>query len=165
MSRIVEVLTADNSNIANLWSFTVDNTKAFVTVVGGDITFCNDRLNTIFSAGDNIGLLSIGLPLPNGYNLKSGEYTGALEAYVFNISGPIIPILNTWLPFGSYEMAVDGFYNHRSYAFEADRYLLKAKRPQPINIDMVGIPDSENGKTYYISPFVKIAHSLELEEV
>lgn len=169
MSRIVEILKPVNTVDGLFASFTVDNTVDSVDIILPPTPVFKGLSNYdgqgFFVNGDNIELLSFGLPLPVGYDLAVGSSTGAIKVDVYYIEDSVAKFekfLRTWMPFGNYEYAIDSFFSHRSIPDSNNSYSLVWDILEPIKISMVGIPDSENGKVYKVAPFVKVAHSLEM---
>lgn len=169
MSRIVEIIKPVN-NISGLFAtFTVDNTVDSVElIIDSEPPFkglANYDGQGFFVNGDNVEVLSFGLPMPAGYNIVSGDGTGALKFDIYYIDQSIAKfskLLRTWVPFGNYEYAVDGFFSHRDIPESNNSFSVIWDIVEPVRVSMVGVPDSENGKVYRVAPFLKVAHSLEM---
>ena len=166
--------------------FVVDNTKLSVPLIlpsEANLYMINASGNGNFEAGDNFNLLSIGVKVPLSFEftgadaivspatpqkaevmpLKLQGFWGTNFEYVDRLNGGQLLI-----PFENYEMSYNNFFDDPSRWKTHFRLFLwpskfaeySQENPEsPPNISMLTVPDSLNGKTFYITIFCKIEHT------
>lgn len=159
MSGRLEILYSDQ------FDFIVDSTVYSVPIVESvdisDIRFVSSNgSDFIFDRGENVSLLSFGVLLPNGYTIDS-QSTQIYQVRQYNsITNQIITTpLTTFIPFENSEISAGIFVDHQTENNDSPFYL---KPILDLSVSMVGVPQSEDGKTYKIKPFIKILHNNSL---
>jgi hypothetical protein len=126
-----------------------------------------------FQPGDNLEILSLGVSLPLSFELIN-ETNGKSNSLGL---GYILPVsmnhdqtkqYNMFLPFANYEIALGSFlsmvYPNELFALSLDLAgmydIMPANRPQ---ISMLNIPSALNENRYYVSTFIKVRHTLDLQ--
>lgn len=167
---------------ANLDSFTVNNLVDFVTVAPGAATpYAGNRLGGyIFTKGDSFRLLSCGWVLPESFTfyrdvalntplamidiIPWGVTTG--QAY----TNPGFSGGGQYIPFENFECVSDNFFNCKDAINTVDpsknlfyeNFRLQVYSSLALKISMLGVPDELNGKSFKITPFVKVLHTIAL---
>jgi len=177
MSQIIDILAPLN---AGCMSFTVNNLVDSVdSVAAADITklsFLNASGEKTLLNGDNFSILSMGFILPEAFTIWKSALTTPLPSIFLNMKGAVS--LNTYkidalgvenqimIPMENYETALDIFvdcskqtqfgilppvYLNENFTLNTDYTLIK--------ISMANVPAGLNGKTFPITPFIKIVHN------
>jgi hypothetical protein len=176
MSSLIEYLTADE-----YFSFTADTSKDLVIAKGPNpqqAKLINGNGQGVFTAGDSLIVLSYGVMLPENFTFFMQSGTGlpilvlwgkalAVSPFFFNL--PIFP----GTAFGSSlnvieenrEMEIDGFCSYGEMKGNTgaikDNYSLNVNFS--CEVSMLNVPVAANGKTYYVVPFLKVAHNIALQ--
>lgn len=168
--------------MADCATFVVNNAVDSVTIVpppGATNRLFNGAGNDIFTRGDSLRILSVGIKIPESFTLFNilanpplTDITVIAEGFISgdlytnpNFSGTTENIIME-----NYEMVIDAFMNCRecfSTIVPANNLLtedfyLRGYPSYAFEISMLGVPDSLNGKTFYIVPFVKVLHSIDI---
>ena len=177
MSLIIDILAPLNSGCM---SFAVNNLVDSVdSVAAADPTklqFTNASGEKTLLKGDNFSILSMGFILSEAFTVWKAAAATPLPSIFLNMKG--VTSLNAYkidalgveniihIPMENYETALDLFvdcskqtqfgiipitYLNENFTLNTDYTLIK--------ISMAGVPAALNGKTFPITPFIKIAHN------
>lgn len=165
--EIIDILKVSKEDgVPKYWrKFTVDNTVDSVPVETDDdsTSRLSNPTGEIFTAGDTMEILSMGFKMPSGYTLVGQaepfqQRSIILAQLSVGASFPL-PVFNSYYMFENYEHAIGQYI---PMIAELD-FTLEMYIDEIGDVSMLNVPDSENGKTYYIEPFAKIRHSINLE--
>lgn len=143
--------------------FTVNKAVAKVPIVytedsnKGLLIDGND--NSLFPAGTNFNILSLGFGLPFGFEFEkvcdTSYFYQKIYLYYKFLDGSNILIAPYIIPFQNYEISFNQFVN---LGVHAKKYSLRAYFLHPCDpsVLMLNIPDSFNGLTFNIPIFLKI---------
>ena len=174
MAKIIEYLAADKI------PFTVDTSQVAALSGSGVATLRNGNGKGNFVKGDSFILISYGVILPENFTFFASLGFGlpGMAVYGQRLSAAVnfaLPCFLSSLPASTLqrlmeenrEQEINGFCNFKDFidtlgAAVNEDYFLLSSLPNPIAISMLNVPAAANGGTYYISPFVKVAHNLPL---
>lgn len=158
------------------WSFTVDNTKETVPIIGNDgITVSNfyGPNGRRFKSGDNLNILSLSICAPKNYileNIDSSINTADFDIVSYQQYTASQKLFSTKIGFFNYENSIGQFIDFNN-SLGPEYFILSltishlaaiGETNSALNISMLNVPDSENGKTYFLQAYMKIQHSLEM---
>lgn len=172
---ITEIISAVSNNNGY---FTVDNTKGTVPVLTQYAQFGYPYIGVSgekFDIGDNINLLSMIVSAPKNYVIEN--VTNVVNANFiirsYQQHHAHTNLFSTKLGFFNYENSIGQFLDFNEQIGVLEKYLLElfitglgtVESPtSTLNISMLNVPNSENGKTYYLQSFLKIQHTIEMSE-
>ena len=155
------------------------NSVTIVPPVGANNYLSNGAGNSIFQRGDSLRILSVGIKLLESFNIFNilanppfvtlsvfprGVATG--NAYTNpNFSGTTQNIMME-----NYEIVIDSFLNCRE-SFNtivparnllSENFRLIGYPGYAFEVSMLGVPAIVDGMRFYITPFVKVLHSIDL---
>jgi hypothetical protein len=178
MSEIIDVMTLP---LAQTPRVTIDTTGPdFVaaTFPGGNGRLINFPGKQKFQAGDSFKLLSLGLVMPESTTLSKGilwlplpymslQAEGAVSTEIY--SSPNFSGGQLFIPSENMELVLNTFYDckdsfqvaHPTIYLTSEQFYLIGSIGN-INVSMLGIPVSMNGKVLTIGMFYKILHTLPL---
>jgi hypothetical protein len=168
--------------MADCLYFDVDNTVDSVTIVpvpGATSRVANGAGNNVFTRGDSLRILSIGIRIPESFTVfnilanppfpyltvvPEGVITGDL------FTNPNFSGTTQILPMENYELVIDAFLNCRESldtivpgrTLLDENFYLRVYPAYAFDVSMLGVPDSLNGKRFYVMPFIKVSHSIDL---
>jgi len=159
--RIVEIITNKGAACGTI---TVNNAVDYVPVVyaGGTAGFLsNGAAANFLNAGDTMEILSMGYNVPLGFDVYNSVSGATKDTPIINIDG-----LNTlgvvsflidpslfYMQFQNYEMAIGRVLS------STIKTRLRASFFNTVNISMIGVPSTLNGKVFEVPIFLKIAHN------
>lgn len=165
---VIEVIS---TNIVPSGTFTVNNAAAQVSVTVDPAPYAvSANGGSWFEPGDNINLLSVGFTLPKYYkttredtstSITDGATEYGMTVVVAPDGGAPIVVYRSVNPFINYELALGQFINIADLGL-TKRFQLYVSIAGDMKIDMLGVSDDENGKTYTVNGFVKIQHNATL---
>ena len=174
MPQIIDILTLAPADSP---AFTADNTL-FHTAISGippNTFFSNATGNTKMQAGDSFLILTAGIIFPEAFTLWKDPAAGIFDLPQIKLdlkgsSGDIykIPGLgyldSFFVPMENYETSLDIFVNID--------FVKHLGTPESFRFRFGGLLDTEistklaptvlNGKQFFLSPFIKIAHNLPM---
>jgi hypothetical protein len=160
MSQIIEVLYHIEG------TYVVDNTSNNVTVTAITGTFFQNASNyTFFAAGDNFEILSISsvidffaIPYTNGSPVAIAPFYWIGNYYSLSSA----PQQGFYLPFVNYEMSLGVFEEvrlmYKTFSLNPSKFQLTAVSNMGY-VNCLGVPSGLNGKTGYITTYLKILHN------
>lgn len=159
-------------------NFTVDTSGVdFVTVTNPALPVYVQNASglNIFSAGDNFRLLSIGYIIPENFTIFGDSPIRFQITPYGTVSGltyynPIWSGTYQYLPMENFELVQDALFNcfdayrtgFPAFNLTSENFKLSVSNLVGLRISMLGVPTSLNGKTFYIKPFIKILHTINL---
>ena len=171
MSEIIDILTLDT---ADAQRFTCDNTQYSVPLpaIVNFKTFKNPVSNKTFRNGDNFHISAIMAVFPEAFTIYKDpagltKALPLLNLALYGVSGTFyyLPgIANQsgiFLPAENYEVAVDIFCNVTAAGINENFTIVSAGFSN-CPIAMTGSPAAYNGKTFIVSPVLKIVHNFYL---
>lgn len=183
MAEIIEILTVLPNAVTpylGIPHFTVDTAQTSVEVHGSQgFKLCNGAGRSVFQAGDNILLLSMGYTLPESFavaNPAMNANAPVTELPTLDIASYYADDLNnsvrylaeySFVPMPNFEMPNGVYYNSTDPTLLPKKYILKgsfsAYPPfSQFRISMVNVPLILNGTLQMVNPFIKILHNLPL---
>lgn len=176
--ELIDILTP---KLTDCPSFIVNNAVNSVTVTSMAIEkemYSGDGRRR-FTNADAMIVLSVGYFIPERFvlwnyenvageqltnphiELRLKENTGVFwDVFGFG-SGGVMPI-----PFPNYEFSIGGFINPKDLGLTGTTFEVFCKfgadSADRMQISMVDVPAALNGQTFYIVPFIKVLHSLQL---
>ena len=174
MPELIDTLITENP-----WSFTADNTvdKVPLTYAVTEMKSANNK--KYFKNGDSFSVLSIGIIFPESFTLAKQIADETLLFYRATLLGKtsgldynIYALGNynaIYLPFENFEMALDVFVNvpdqvqvlHPAVKLNED-FSIETNLSGVVNISMLGVPSTLNGKVFTVRNFMKVLHNLPL---
>lgn len=163
MADLIDIFTLPQDEDVKM-SFIVDNTQDYITLFSTNFEYktIGFGVDGRLQQGDNFNILSLGLSMPEMYrdsllvdspSLNLGVNLASVE------SGTIKRIFDSVLPFVNYELSINNFIENNVVVGEHTAIM---DAGITIAISMNNVPDSENGKEYFVKPFIKIAHTLPI---
>lgn len=157
--------------------FVVDNSAAAVPVTVPNLPFLKvaGSSRRAFPAADNIMILQYGLKMPecfdwtqrDGDALPDFTLGWAKASDSTNLTTLADPFMVPYAdqPIDLKGSQADGFYlQHYSILYPDPGVAGKLLwRMSGLNISMAGVPDSLNGITMYLDPFVKVQHQIAIQ--
>lgn len=177
-----EMLDIIAPSYANLDSFTVDTTVDTVSLVAGAGTpYAGNRAGGfIFNKGDSFRLISAGIIIPEAFTfyrdvaqntplpildmIPWGVTTGQ-PYYNPNWSGGA-----QYIPMENFECVFDNFFDCKQAINQIDptknltfeNFRIQLYFSIALKISMLGVPATLHGKSFKVTPFLKILHSIPL---
>lgn len=182
MAEIIDVLSAPLGHGAQfIVDAAVDSVDLSPVIVGLAQTLESGLGAFNFTRGDNIIILSAGYHIPESFALAQYSDAGAQTISLPNLylaaqsaPGPSIPI-TSWghngvmrLPFPNYECSVGIFINPEELGLDdGAQFVLQSVFPSTAGlgvpqVSMINVPAALDGKTIFVTPFIKILHNIPL---
>ncbi len=179
---IVTYLKTDDE-FEGKYSFTVDNTVESVDIELTAKAEGNGKINLglpVSEFGNMLvkeafTVLSAGWFLPNGYQFAQQRDYG-ITGVEFKLWGceendNYVDLRNYYLPYGNAEISINDFVDktdltiHTADGMSLSVELVTNDPSEKYQVSMLNVPDSENGKEYLVTPFLKLAHSFPFKPV
>jgi hypothetical protein len=178
--EIIDVMTLNSSDCQ---SFVGDSTSEYVNaaVPGGGATYRsrNAYNKNTFTKGDSIRILSGGIVLPESFTFRQINTQPLLQVITIFPEGvttgnsyynPNFSAGQQFIPNENYEVVFDTFLSCRETINQVDPtktllyedFYLRLYHPYALKISMLGTPAAIDGKTFYVSPFIKVLHNIPL---
>jgi hypothetical protein len=159
-------------------TFTVNTGADFVYVnpVGAltPLYTAGDQARSWFLAKETFRIVGIGVQVPHGFTIgENGIFLGLLWQDNAANSGGISELSAGqpyfYVPFENFELSIDALIQWPINA-SGTKLQLQVKifndplfDPPPMQISMIGVPASLNGKSFFLQPFIKIEHNFPLD--
>lgn len=152
----------------NAYTFTVNNaiqTVPLVAPISANPFFQDAGGASIFPNGDNINVLSFGIRLPFCFHFGDGTPSLLLNWMDPITHGQIVfqNPLNGLLFFPLADTDIElGFFERHPGVFNGNIALQINYQLLGVNIDMTGVPNSFNGQSISVYPWLKLLHTISL---
>lgn len=189
MPEIIEVLNVQGvADEEERQSFTVDTAAVtfevplsappspvggYGAVLRGGNTTGGSRGTFVFSPNDNFNIIGIGLYLP--FQFTFGSQSCVVEMSWLDDLGAFGPVTEFGdqgrmiIPFENFEFPVNVNVPHKSPGqlvayFMTVGYPVQYRPEHECRVSMVNVPSSLNTESFFVSPFVRVLHNLELSD-
>lgn len=181
MSEILDILTVYPTKCQQFTVNTAVDHVPLVEVAVPDYRLFNSNGKQRFLNGDNFSILSTGYVLPEAFTFSKLTAAMGTKALMSNqlaikgVSGKTYSIdvlgrgLGVDVPFENFELALDIFVDtgkqidlNPPHGALNENFYLETNLQNYLDISMLGIPASFNGKVFYVTPFFKILHNLQM---